>query len=172
MSINEPQEPWASAMIAVGATDPRRDSVASWNRLGELAGVHTSTITGFISGTRTPSAATVQKIARALHLPPETVSGWIDGDRIVSDRYIPPVEASLLNDRQRKAVNELIRSIVTDTSRAGEEHEQRSAPTKPAGRAPAKDDYGLAARGGVSAYPDTSTLEEGSQDHGDPYHSA
>ena len=35
MSTIEPQEPWASAMIAVGAVDPRREGVASWNRLGE-----------------------------------------------------------------------------------------------------------------------------------------
>ena len=35
MSTIEPQEPWASAMIAMGAVDPRREGVASWNRLGE-----------------------------------------------------------------------------------------------------------------------------------------
>ena len=55
MSTIEPQEPWASAMIAVGAVDPRSEGVASWNRLGEIADVHTSTITGFIAGERTPS---------------------------------------------------------------------------------------------------------------------
>ena len=43
MSTIEPQEPWASAMIAVGAVDPRSEGVASWNRLGEIADVHTST---------------------------------------------------------------------------------------------------------------------------------
>ena len=54
MSTIEPQEPWASAMIAVGAVDPRREGVASWNRLGEIADAHTSTITGFIADDRTP----------------------------------------------------------------------------------------------------------------------
>ena len=63
MSTIEPQEPWASAMIAVGAVDPRREGVASWNRLGEIADVHTSTITGFIAGDRTPSTRTIRKIA-------------------------------------------------------------------------------------------------------------
>ena len=41
-------------MIAVGAVDPQREGVASWNRLGEIADAHTSTITGFIAGDRTP----------------------------------------------------------------------------------------------------------------------
>lgn len=63
MSKIEPQEPWASAMIAVGAVDPRREGVASWNRLGEIADVHTSTITGFIAGDRMPSTKTIRKIA-------------------------------------------------------------------------------------------------------------
>lgn len=63
MSTIKPQEPWASAMIAVGAADPRREGVASWNRLGEIADVHTSTITGFIAGDRTPSTRTIRKIA-------------------------------------------------------------------------------------------------------------
>ena len=61
MSTIEPQEPWASAMIAVGAVDPRREGVASRNRLGEIADVHTSTITGFIAG-----GASVIAVARRL----------------------------------------------------------------------------------------------------------
>ena len=85
MSTIEPQEPWASAMIAVGAVDPRREGVASWNRLGEIADVHTSTITGFIAGDRTPSTKTIRKIATALSLPTEVVSGWIRDTR-PSDR--------------------------------------------------------------------------------------
>lgn len=172
MSTIEPQEPWASAMIAVGAVDPRREGVASWNRLGEIADVHTSTITGFIAGDRKPSTKTIQKIASALRLPTEVVSGWIRDSRPVRSVYTPPAEAALLTDRQRKALTELIRSMVTEEQRAGEEHDQRSAPTKPAGRAPAKDEVDLAARGGVSAYPDTSSVGEGSQDHGDPFESA
>lgn len=48
----------------------------------------------------------------------------------------------------------------------GEEHDERSAPTKPAGRAPAKDDVDLAARRGVSDLPDTSQVGEHSQDPG------
>ena len=114
MSTIEPQEPWASAMIAVGTVDPRREGVASWNRLGEIADVHTSTITGFIAGDRTPSTKTIRKIATALRLPTEVVSGWIRDTRPVRSVYQPPAEADMLTDRQRKALTELIRSMVTD----------------------------------------------------------
>ena len=137
MSTIEPQEPWASAMIAVGAVDPRREGVASWNRLGEIADVHTSTITGFIAGERTPSTKTIRKIATALRLPTEVVSGWIRDTRPVRSVYQPPAEADMLTDRQRKALTELIRSMVTDEQRAGEGRADRPAPMSDAGGTPA-----------------------------------
>lgn len=59
-----------------------------------------------------------------------------------------------------------LRSIGYLPEEAGEEHDQRSAPTTPAGSAPAKPDYGLAARRGVSDLPDTSHVGEESQDPG------
>lgn len=166
MSKNQPRGPWASAMIDVGAVNPRIPSQASWRQLASMAGLATKTVIDAANGDATATPDTIRAIARALKVDVETVSSWISDERIVSSRYTPPAEAALLTDRQRKALTELIRSMVTDEQRAGEEHEQRSAPTTPAGSDPAKPNYGLAARRGVSDLPDTSRVGEESQDPG------
>lgn len=59
-----------------------------------------------------------------------------------------------------------LRSIGYLPEEAGEEHAERSAPTKAAGRTPAQDDYDRAARRGTPAHqPDAVTGEE-NQDPG------
>lgn len=116
---NEPKGEWAEAMIAVGAVDPRRDvPVPSWNRLAEMAGVSTTTLTAMVAGSTQASPTTVSKVAKALRVKPEVVSGWIQTARVVRDAYRPPPEADLMDDRQRRAVTELIRSFVKDTGAA------------------------------------------------------
>lgn len=131
VSRNETQEPWASAMIAAGAVDTRRRAdVPSWTRLGEMAGVHTTTLTKMVAGKSKPTVETVEKIATALKVEPEVVSGWLGFEMPVRTPYEPPSEGALLTDRQRDALSEVIRSIAVE-QRAGEGHEQRSAPMKP-----------------------------------------
>lgn len=140
MSTIEPEGPWAEAMTRAKATDPRNGR-PSWNRLAELAGLSTSTVTAMVSGSRRTSATTVIKIADALNVPAEHVSAWLSQARPVRTRYVPPPEADQLTDRQRRALTDLIRSFVADDDvRAGEDREERSAPMTPAGESPAPDD--------------------------------
>ena len=86
--------------------------------------------------------------------------------RAVSTRYAPPAEADLLTDRQRKALTELIRSMVTDEQRAGEDRADSPAPTKAAGELPAQDDYGLAYNRGTPEHQPDTTKGEENQDPG------
>lgn len=120
----EPTGEWAKAMIRAKATDPRNGR-PSWNMLAELSGVSTSTITKMIGGERRTSPTTVRKVAQALRVAPEKVSGWLQLATPVREAFEPPPEADLLTPRQRKAVTELIRSMVADdqeevTGNAGE----------------------------------------------------
>lgn len=166
MSKNQPNGPWASAMIDVGAVNPRIPSQPSWRQLASMAGLATKTVIDAANGDVTATPDTLRAIAYALNVDVETVSAWISQERIVSSRYTPPAEAALLTDRQRKALTELIRSMVTDEQRAGEDRADSPAPTKAAGELPAQDDYGLAYNRGTPEHqPDTITGEE-SQDPG------
>ena len=111
----EPFGPWIEPMLKVGAVDPRgTEPRASWNALAKLAGVAVSTITNGLKGDSRVGSETIQKIAKALKVTPEEVSDWFRRSRRVGLPYIPPPEADELNVRQRKAVDELIRSIVAE----------------------------------------------------------
>lgn len=121
-------EPWASAMVAKGFTD-RRTNVPrpSARALADQAGIHPTTVLAMVRGTLSDTRS-VQAVAGALGLDPETVSGWIDPLRLVADPWVPPSEVNLLDRRQRDALTELIRAMAprsrhgypTATSRAGE----------------------------------------------------
>lgn len=121
----EPDGPWAAAMMRVKATDPRNGR-PSWNRLAELAGVSTSTITLMAGGKRRTSLDTVRKVAEALRVAPEDVLEWIGRGQQVRP-YEVPAEVDLLTERQQKALTELIRAIAADT--AGGEHGGDTAAT-------------------------------------------
>ncbi|WP_106819178.1 helix-turn-helix domain-containing protein [Janibacter massiliensis] len=101
-------EPWATRLVERGFTDPRyTHDVPSLSRLAEACGMHTSTVSAAIKGTgRKPSAETVAALVRELG---DDVAGWL-GEATVRP-WSPPAEASLLTDRQRRAVEELIRSM-------------------------------------------------------------
>lgn len=115
-----PTGPWVEPMKRARATDPR-NGLPSWTRLGELAGLSTSTITSMISGRRKTSTATIEKVAGVLRVEPSEVRGWLALARREQSPYRPPPEADLLTDRQRKALTDLIRSIVADDGKAGSE---------------------------------------------------
>ena len=142
MSSEEPFGPWVEPMERVGARNPRSlDGRISWGGLARKAGVSTSAITNMVYGrTKTPSPGTVQKVAEALGVSPETVSDWLGLARPVGKTFEPDEASSLLYDHERAALNELIRAITRDRREAGEEHEGRSAPMNPVGESPAQDD--------------------------------
>lgn len=114
MSREEPWEPWASAMLAVGATNPRLPDRPSWRQLAIRAKTTTQTVINAARGEVDTEIEIIRQIANALQVSPETVSEWMGRARAVSTRYAPPAEADLLTERQRAALTELIRSMVTD----------------------------------------------------------
>lgn len=118
VSSDNPTGPWVEPMKRAKATDPR-NGLPSWNQLGILAGLSTSTVTAMISGRRKTSTDTIEKVAAVLNVLPSEVREWLELDRKVQSRYSPPPEADLLTDRQRKALTNLIRSIVADEQEGG-----------------------------------------------------
>lgn len=132
-------EPWATRLVERGFTDPRyTHDVPSLSRLAEACGMHTSTVSAAIKGTgRKPSAETVAALVRELG---DDVAGWL-GEATVRP-WSPPAEASLLTDRQRRAVEELIRSMTERPNqtaqrphlRAVDEHPPASLAARSLGR--------------------------------------
>lgn len=134
---------WAQRLIARGFVDPRfKHDVASMSALSAKTGLHTSTISALMSGRRKPSVETVQLLVAELG---SDVAGWLGV--AIREPYQPPPEADLLTTRQRKALTELIRSIVADEQEGGGEHGDRSAPTKKPGSGPTL--LAVASGGGV-----------------------
>lgn len=129
MSSDEPFGPWAEAMERAGARNPRSaEGSPSWGGLARLAGLSTSAVTNLVHGrTRRPNPETVQKIAGALGVAPEVVSGWLDMPRPVGASYAPAAEASLLYEHERDALDELIRAITRGRREAGGGDAERAA---------------------------------------------
>lgn len=132
--IEEPAEPWATAMREKGIGDPRnaRPSVRS---LGIASGVATETVRRMITGLGTPSQASVAAVAEALGKDVREVNRWIGQARSVRKPYAPPDEAHMLTDSERKAVDQIIRTITKAREEGGWRGD--TAPTKRAGRRPA-----------------------------------
>lgn len=119
-------------MVRVKATDPRNGR-PSWNRLAEMAGISTTTLTQAVEGRRRTSVSTIEKIAKALRVKPDQVIGFIGSEQRVN-RYEVPDEVHLLTERQQKALTEMIRAIAADTT--GGEHGGDTAATKGPGSGP------------------------------------
>ena len=77
MSREEPWEPWASAMLAVGAANPRLPDRPSWRQLANRAGITTQTVINAARGEVDTEIDVIRQIAKALRVPPETVSEWV-----------------------------------------------------------------------------------------------
>ena len=114
-------------MVERGFTDPRYTTdIPSLSRLAKACGMHTSTISSAIKGSgRRPSAATVVALTRALG---DDVADWLGEER--ASTWEPPAESSLLTDRQRKAVEEIIRAMTERREDVG--NDERSAATSQA----------------------------------------
>lgn len=131
------------AMRNAGLVDPRSDS-PSLNQWSKESGVHTSTISSFLTG-RKSRPANVQKMADALELSPTDLYSMVGREL---SPWSPPSGTEKLNTRQRQALNELILAFTDDgpAEKAGEGNADSSPSMKQAGGKPAKArDYDLAA---------------------------
>lgn len=149
---------WDDALVAAGFVDPRNGTRPSYNQLAQAVGVPQSTVSAIVSGrSRRPKPENVQKIADALGIDVRVVAGWVGEKRTERSPYAPPAEADLLTDRQRRAVDEIIRAIVAERASATDDrtpdqphpvdpHEPLADRPVPDGATPAPEDiYGLAA---------------------------
>lgn len=137
MSSNEqPFGPWVEAMEKAGAVDPRNGR-PSWTQLAARAEISVSAVTNMVNGKTKAKPGTVQKVASALSVRPEVVSGWLGQPRPVRGPYVPVAESSLLTPHERDALDLLIRAIAR--GRAEESDGDGNATTNtPAGVNPAK----------------------------------
>lgn len=110
-----------------------RNGQPSWRALAAAVGVHPSTITAMVAGTRKRDPELVARVAKALRVKPEQVSQWLELPRKVRGPYEPPAESRFLTDPERDAITGLIKAITTDRLEGGGEHADSSAPTN-AGR--------------------------------------
>lgn len=102
--------PWASDMLRVGAVDNRGNP--SGRALAKIAGASNATVSRMLQGITDPTPDTVKKIATALELDPTTVWERLGVSRQHVEDYTPPAESSLLTQRERRLVTEMIRVLV------------------------------------------------------------
>lgn len=103
--LDEIPAPWRGAMENAG-TYSLRD-------LATRAGVGTTTVSDLIYGRKRTSERTLQAVAKVLRQPITTTREWAAQARGEIGPWTPPAAAAQLSDRQRKALDELIRAIVT-----------------------------------------------------------
>lgn len=146
---------WEDALETAGLVDPRNGR-PSFNQLAIRAGIAPSTITAIAAGRSKPSPATIQKIADALRLDVRIVGEWVGQARTERAPYTPPAEADLLTQRQRRAVDEIIRAIVADREGTDEPDEGTAVQdsTVADGATTTRADWGLAASKGRSKLRD------------------
>lgn len=113
-------EPWATAIVRAGFTDPRfSDDRPSLGALADKAGIHTTTVSRMVNGVGTARQRNVAAVADALGVDVVTVSAWVRQARSESEPYEAPEEVNLLTRREQEALTELIRAIA-ETRRVGE----------------------------------------------------
>lgn len=81
-------------------------------QLAERADVSVEAVRRMIFGLAAPEPLTVNRVAGALQRDVREVAAWVGQVRTERQSWTPPAEADLLNDRQRKALDNLIRSMV------------------------------------------------------------
>lgn len=161
MSTNNFPEPWGSAASRVG--------INSYREFAERAGLSKPTVYSTVSGrTAKPNPDTVRGLAKALRLSTSEVLALAGmGSQPELSPYTPPDVAAMLTRRERDAVDELIRLLVTSrtrtTARLGETQLGETvlgddpAPSQPTAPPPASDDaYNLARR--IATNPDAYDL--------------
>ncbi|MGX9296083.1 helix-turn-helix domain-containing protein [Tsukamurella paurometabola] len=95
-------------------------------QIAKAVGVAPGTIDGIMRGDRAPGLDTLDKIAHALKIPIEQLREAAGQPRGEAAPYSPPPEANLLNDPQRRALDELIKSIVATRGATDAERSDRT----------------------------------------------
>lgn len=97
-------EPWKSVAERAGLT--------SYRKIAEAAGVSHGTVQRAFTGHRqSVHPDTVKGLARALRVTESWVADALDMDTDTVTPYTPPREAAYLGQRQRRAVDEMIRLL-------------------------------------------------------------
>ncbi|ANA86410.1 transcriptional repressor [Gordonia phage OneUp] len=86
--------------------------------LAKEAGLHTTTVVRLITGKADPRLVerqTLERVAEALGISVKRVLDWL-GETwdAAQPPYEPPVGSEVLTSRQRKAIDELIRTFISD----------------------------------------------------------
>lgn len=114
MNARSIPEPWAAAFRERGLVD-KRTGEPSLNAFSRRFGTPSlETLRNTIHGLRTPTEPTLAAVAEALNIPLPTIREWAGRPAGEVVPYSPPPEADQMNTRQRKAVDELIRSMVAN----------------------------------------------------------
>jgi len=134
---------WDAALVKAGFVDKRDGESPSHRALAEHLGIGTSTITNIRAGNAKPKPATVAKIANALRVDVRELSRWIGQTREVAKPYTPPSEADLLDQRERDALDEIIRVMAASKKRPVKA-EPLTSPNQPAAVDDSQKNYDLA----------------------------
>lgn len=133
------------AMRKAGLVDPRSDN-PSLNQWSKESGVHTSTISSFLTG-RKSRPANVQKMADALEVSPSDLYSMVGREL---SPWSPPSGTEKLNTRQRHALNELILAFTDEdpAEKAGDGDVEATPITQAGGKPATGEGDGLGAFGG------------------------
>ncbi|MBZ6375724.1 MAG: helix-turn-helix transcriptional regulator [Kocuria palustris] len=105
--------------------------------MAERAGLSHTAVNDVVHGdAKNPAHETLAGIARALELPLADVYALSGQQRPNAEQWAPPAEANLLTARQRRAIEDLIRSIVLTSAEERGGHGE-AAPMNTAGGDPA-----------------------------------
>src|SRR5690625_5188031 len=154
-------EPWASALVRAGFTDPRySDDRPSLGALAEAAGVHTTTVSRMVHGRGKPKHENVEAVAAALRVDVVKVSEWARQARTEAEPYRMPAEVNLLTRREQAAITELIRAMA-EARREGEGSGDAAPMSDAEGTsATAENTTGAAARAAADDAAGPASLED------------
>ena len=139
----EVPEPWKTLMAQHG--------ISSIRQLSQKSGVSAPAISRLMHREGRQEDDTIVRVATTLGLDLDKAYGLAGVTAPEAKPYTPPAEAHRLNERQRKAIDELIRATVADLQEqeAGDGSERSATPMNRAGGKPAiSEDDGLGAFGG------------------------
>lgn len=106
-------EPWASRMVDCGFVDPRTGE-ASLSALNTAGGPAVETLRRLVHGWGKPQEETIRVVAALLRVAPKQIRLWANVPTGENEPYTPPAESARLTQRQRRAIDELIRSMLAD----------------------------------------------------------
>jgi transcriptional regulator with XRE-family HTH domain len=112
-------EPWATALVEAGCVDPRGTvDRPSLRQLSDRTGIAVTTLTNLVTGRRRTTQDNIDRVAAALGKSPRLVTEWAGRQRTIGTPYAPPADASLLDDRERRAVDEMINLLAREKKHA------------------------------------------------------